>query len=306
MGKMMQGVDRQTRLAGHNRMAMLLFGVGPGAARCAINVYKVREVLRCPEITPLLGRHAFVAGAVDYRGQTVPAVDLGLALQLPSLLGDPNSHLVVTEFSLSVQGFVVGAVDRIVHVDVATIEPPREGMVGPRINATTRVDGELVMIVDVEQILAEITGQPAGLSNQLHGSASLGGRTPQRVLIVDDSLVARRNLEEIAKRMGLPYELANDGQQALEMLRAAAKDSARGLPCLVISDIEMPRLDGYALTRAIREDPALARLRVLLHSSLSGGFNADTVASVGADRFVAKFNADVVARTVLELLPEAQ
>ncbi len=306
MGKMMQGVDRQTRLAGHNRMAMLLFGVGPGAARCAINVYKVREVLRCPEITPLLGRHAFVAGAVDYRGQTVPAVDLGLALQLPSLLGDPNAHLVVTEFSLSVQGFVVGGVDRIVHVDVATIEPPREGMVGPRINATTRVDGELVMIVDVEQILAEITGQPAGLSNQLHGSATLAGRKPQRVLIVDDSLVARRNLEEIVKRMGLPYELANDGQQALEMLRAAAKDSARGLPCLVISDIEMPRLDGYALTRAIREDPALARLRVLLHSSLSGGFNADTVASVGADRFVAKFNADVVARTVLELLPEAQ
>lgn len=305
MGKIMQGVDRQTRLAGHNRMAMLLFGVGPDAARCAINVYKVREVLRCPDITPLLGRHAFVAGAVDYRGQTVPAVDLAVALQLPSLLGDRNAHLVVTEFSRSVQGFVVGSVDRIVHVDVATIEPPREGMVGPRINATTRVDGELVMIIDVEQILSEITGQPTALSSQLHGAAAQVGRKPQRLLIVDDSLVARRNLEEIAKRLGLTYDLAHDGQQALEMLREAANDSARGLPSLVISDIEMPRLDGYALTRAIRDDPQLARLRVLLHSSLSGGFNADTVASVGADRFVAKFNADTVARTVLELLPEA-
>lgn len=305
MGSVIDGVERQTRLAGHNRMAMLLFGVGTEGARCAINVYKVREVLRCPTITPLLGRHAFVAGAVDYRGQTVPAVDMGLALQLPALLGSANAHLVVTEFSRSVQAFVVGDVDRIVHVDVATIEPPREGMVGPRINATTRVDGQLVMIVDVEQILSEISGQPQALSNLLHGAATQAGKQHQRLLIVDDSLVARRNLEEIAKRLGLPYELAHDGQQALEMLREAVQNDARGLPSLVISDIEMPRLDGYALTRAIREDPRLARLRVLLHSSLSGGFNADTVASVGADRFVAKFNADIVARTVLELLPDA-
>lgn len=304
MGTLIDGVERQTRLAGHNRMAMLLFGVDSSGSRCAINVYKVREVLRCPTITPLLGRHAFVAGAVNYRGQTVPAVDMGLALQLPALVGSASAHLVVTEFSRSVQAFVVGDVDRIVHVDVATIEPPRDGMVGPRINATTRVDGELVMIVDVEQILSEITGQPAALSSMLHGAATQAGKNQRQLLIVDDSLVARRNLEEIAKRLGLGYELAHDGQQALEMLRAAAKDESRVLPSVVISDIEMPRLDGYALTRAIREDPKLARLRILLHSSLSGGFNADTVASVGADRFVAKFNADIVARTLLELLPE--
>ncbi|PKM02244.1 MAG: hypothetical protein CVV16_12435 [Gammaproteobacteria bacterium HGW-Gammaproteobacteria-6] len=189
------------------------------------------------------------------------------------------------------------------HVDVATVEPPREGMVGPRINATTRVDGALVMIVDVEQILADVSGVTQALSPTLHGAGSQAGHGRRRLLIVDDSSVARRNMEEIAKRLGLPYTLAHDGAQALEYLRNAAADDVEELPSLVISDIEMPRLDGYALTRAIREDPALARLRVLLHSSLSGGFNADTVASVGADRFVAKFNPDILAKAILELLP---
>lgn len=303
MGNMLDGVERQIRLAGHNRMAMLLFSVREGGARCALNVFKVREVLRCPPITPLLGQHAHVAGSVDYRGKTIPAIDMALALGLPPLAGTAQAHMVVTEFSRSVQAFIVGAVDRIVHVDVANVEPPREGMVGPRINATTRVDGALVMIVDVEQILADVSGVAQALSPALHGAASQGEPGRRRVLIVDDSSVARRNLEEIAKGLGLAYTLAHDGAQALEILRGAVSEDGDGLPSLVISDIEMPRLDGYALTRAIREDPAFARVRVLLHSSLSGGFNADTVASVGADRFVAKFNPDVLAKAILELLP---
>lgn len=303
MGNVLEGVDRQIRLAGHNRMAMLLFSLHAGSARCALNVFKVREVLRCPAITPLLGQNACVAGSLDYRGKTIPAIDLALALGLPALAGSAQAHLVVTEFSRSMQAFIVGAVDRIVHVDVASIEPPREGMVGPRINATTRVDGALVMIVDVEQILADVSGVTLTLSPTLHGAASQAGHGRRWLLIVDDSSVARRNMEEIGKRLGLRYTLAQDGVQALEILRGAVAEDGDGLPSLVISDIEMPRLDGYALTRAIREDPALARLRVVLHSSLSGGFNADTVASVGADRFVAKFNPDVLAKTILELLP---
>jgi two-component system chemotaxis response regulator CheV len=303
MGNVLEGVERQIRLAGHNRMAMLLFSVQDGGARCALNVFKVREVLRCPPITPLLGQNAYMAGSVDYRGKTIPAIDLALALGLPALAGSAQAHLVVTEFSRSIQAFIVGAVDRIVHVDVATVEPPREGMVGPRINATTRVDGALVMIVDVEQILSDVSGVAQALSPALHGAASQSGRARRQLLIVDDSLVARRNMEEIAKRLGLAYTLAQDGVQALEILRSVAGGDGEGLPSLVISDIEMPRLDGYALTRAIREDPALARLRVLLHSSLSGGFNAETVASVGADRFVAKFNPDILAKAILDLLP---
>lgn len=301
MGRILTGVEQQIRLAGHNRMAMLLFSVGTGSGRCALNVFKVREVLRCPPVTPLIGQHALVAGSVDYRGHTIPAIDMAKALGEGSVVGSKDAHLVVTEFSRSVQAFVIGAVDRIVQVDVATVEPPRDGMVGARINATVRVDGQLVLIVDVEQILAEVSGKSPELSGPLHGAATQAGHGGQRLLIVDDSLVARRNMEEIARRLGMPFESVADGMQGLEALRQMLADG-RPLPALVISDIEMPRLDGYALTRAIRETPELARLRVLLHSSLSGGFNADTVASVGADRFVAKFNPDILARAILDLV----
>lgn len=303
MDRIRTSVEQQIRLAGHNRMAMLLFSVGggTGATRCALNVFKVREVLRCPPVTPLLGQHALVAGSVDYRGQTIPAIDMARALGEASVVGSKDAHLVVTEFSRSVQAFVVGAVDRIVQVDVADVEPPRDGMVGSRINATVRIDGKLALIVDVEQILAEVSGSSPELSGSLRGAATQAGHGGELLLIVDDSVVARRNMEEIATRLGMPFESCSDGMQALEALRRMLADQ-RPLPALVISDIEMPRLDGYALTRAIRETPELARLRVLLHSSLSGGFNAETVASVGADRFVAKFNPDTLARAILELV----
>src|SRR3546814_20161528 len=98
-------------------MAMLLFSVQAGGARCAFNVFKGREVLRCPPITPLLGQNAQVAGSVDYRGKTIPAIDMALALGLPPLAGSAQAPMVVTAFSRSVQAFILGAVDRIVHVD---------------------------------------------------------------------------------------------------------------------------------------------------------------------------------------------
>lgn len=304
MGSILERVERHTRLAGHNRVAMLLFGLGEARARCAINVYKVREVLRCPPIEPLPGQHEWVAGAVDYRGRTIPAIDLAQAFGLPALVHREQvhreqAHLVVAEFSRSIQAFVVGAVDRIVHIDVASIEPPRGGMVGARVSATTRVDGGLVMIADVEQILAETSGTPASLSNDLHGLGALDGGRSHKILIVDDSTVARRHVADLAEKLGLVHELAADGEQALALLREAV---GRGLPAVVVSDIEMPRLDGYALTRAIREDARFAGVRVLLHSSLSGGFNGETVTKVGADRFVAKFHSDALARALLELL----
>lgn len=304
MGSILERVERHTRLAGHNRAAMLVFGLGQGCARCAINVYKVREVLRCPPIEPLPGQHEWVAGVVDYRGRTIPAIDLARAFGLPTLVGCGQSHLAVTEFSRSTQAFVVGAVDRIVHVDVASIEPPCGGMVGARVSATTRIDGALVMIADVEQILAETSAAPAPLSSGLHGVCAAAGRLAHRVLIVDDSAIARRYIADLAEKLGLAHELAADGEQALALLRESVqRGSGPALPAVVVSDIEMPRLDGYALTRAIREDARFASVRVLLHSSLSGGFNAETVAKVGADRFVAKFHSDALAQAVLELLP---
>jgi two-component system, chemotaxis family, chemotaxis protein CheV len=113
--------------------------------------------------------------------------------------------------------------------------------------------------------------------------------------------VARQRLVSLFKRVNVDCIIAQDGREALEQLTSLMEGDGEGV-ALVISDIEMPRLDGYALTRAIRETPALRQLKVVLHSSLSGVFNEALVREVGADRFIAKFQPDLLAKTVLELM----
>lgn len=302
-------VETFTRLAGHNRVAMLLFRLGDRQA-FGINVFKVREVLRRPAMERMPSMHALVAGSFDYRGQTIPVIDLADAMGYPALANVDSAHLIVTEFNLSVQGFLVSDVDRIVHVDGSNMAAPPPALgYGARVNAVTRLDGDLLAIVDVEQVLAAVDPQAVQLSDRVQQAAQAQHAThPQetasrRVLIVDDSMVARTKLLDLCHKLDLQCVVAKDGAEALEMLRAMATGPAADRVGLVVSDIEMPSLDGYALTRAIREDKQLRHLKVLLHSSLSGVFNEAMVARVGADQFVAKFQPDVLATAILGLLP---
>lgn len=302
-GTLLEKVEQHTRLAGHNRVAMLLFRLGD-AQLFGINVFKVREVMRRPPLERMPGVHALLAGSCDYRGQTIPVIDLAAALGYPPLRDEASAHLMVTEFSRSVQGFLVADLQRMVQCDGDKLEAPSATLgFGARVNAVTRVDGALLAVVDVEQVLAGIDAAPAELSLQMQRLAGAHTLVPRRVMVVDDSLIARRRLVELFKQMNIECVVAQDGREALERLHElAATDPAEGVK-LVVSDIEMPRLDGYALTRAIREAPALCRLKVVLHSSLSGIFNEAMVKEVKADAFVAKFQPDLLAHAVLELLP---
>jgi len=302
-GTLLEKVEQHTRLAGHNRVAMLLFRLGD-AQLFGINVFKVREVMRRPPLERMPGVHALLAGSCDYRGQTIPVIDLAAALGYPPLRDEASAHLMVTEFSRSVQGFLVADLQRMVQCDGDKLEAPSATLgFGARVNAVTRVDGALLAVVDVEQVLAGIDAAPAELSLQMQRLADAHMLAPRRVMVVDDSLIARRRLVELFKQMNIECVVAQDGREALERLHElAAADPAEGVK-LVVSDIEMPRLDGYALTRAIREAPALCRLKMVLHSSLSGIFNEAMVKEVKADAFVAKFQPDLLAHAVLELLP---
>lgn len=296
-------VERQTQLAGHNRVAMLLFTLGDEQL-FGINVFKVREVLRRPPMERLPGGHALLAGSCDYRGQTIAVIDLAAALGYAPLQDEASAHLMVTEFSRSVQGFLVSDVKRMVHCDGDTLVAPSGTLgFGARVNAVTRLDGALLAVVDVEQVLASVGASPGELSARLQHVATKPPVTARRVLVVDDSQIARRRILRVLAQMQVECTVACDGREALELLEAQMAEGGKLDVDMVISDIEMPRLDGYALTRAIRESPQLRVLKVLLHSSLSGNFNENMVREVKADRFVAKFQPDVLAQAVLELLP---
>ena len=298
---LLDSVESHTRLAGHNRVAMLLFRLD-GAQLFGINVFKVREVLRKPPLEKLPGMHAWLAGSFDYRGKTIPVIDLATAMGYPPLVDDASAHVVVTEFSRSVQGFLVADFKRIVHCTGESLEAPSATLgFGNRVNAVTRIDGQLMAVIDVEQVLASVEDAPAEVSPYLQQQAEQRMLARRRILVVDDSGMARQRLVSLFKRMNMDCVIAQDGREALEQLTAMAAGEDEGV-ALVISDIEMPRLDGYALTRAIRETPALRQLKVVLHSSLSGVFNEALVREVGADRFIAKFQPDLLAKTVLELM----
>jgi two-component system chemotaxis response regulator CheV len=300
---LLDSVESHTRLAGHNRVAMLLFRLGD-VQLFGINVFKVREVLRKPPMEKLPGMHELLAGSFDYRGKTIPVIDLAVALGYPSLAAVDSAHLVVTEFSRSVQGFLVADFQRIVHCTGESLEAPSSTLgFGGRVNAVTRIDGHLMAVVDVEHVLASIDGAAAEVSPRIQQQAGQQHLSPRRIMIVDDSTVARLRIISLFKQMDIECVVAQDGQEALALLSLMAASDDEKIT-VVLSDIEMPRLDGYALTRAIRETPALRSLKIVLHSSLSGVFNETLVRDVGADRFIAKFQPDLLAKTVLELMAD--
>lgn len=292
-------IDQRTRLAGHNRLALLLFRLG-GRQLFGVNVFKVQEVLRRPPLFPIPRLPPGFVGAADIRGRSVPILDLGSAVRYPERHLDPP-YLVVTEFNRSVQGFLVAEVDRIVNIAVEDIRPPPElGVDDSYLTAVTRYNGELIQVIDVESVLADATG--ARMLQPIEQRLKLGaGEEPVRILVTDDSRVARNQIRGVLDQLGVSSTLLSDGRQAIEHLKQLA---AEGIDvsrhyAMVISDIEMPSMDGYTLTTEIRRDPALANLYVLLHTSLSGVFNNAMVDQVGANAFVAKYSANELADKVL-------
>ena len=297
-------IDQRTRLAGHNRLALLLFRLG-GRQLFGVNVFKVQEVLRRPDLFQVPGLPAEFSGVADVRGRSVPVLDLGEAIGHPEREGGGGpGYLVVTEFNRSIQGFLVSGVERIVNIAVQDIHPPPElGAESSYLTAVTRFQGELIQVIDVESVLADIA-QVRGEA-VIDPSLAMPADAPQlQVLVVDDSRVARQQIRSVLDQLGVGATLLSDGKQALEHLLQihASGENPADRYAMVISDIEMPAMDGYTLTTEIRRHPGLAGLYVLLHTSLSGVFNNAMVERVGANAFVAKYSPHELADFVLDRL----
>jgi two-component system chemotaxis response regulator CheV len=290
-------IDQRTRLAGHNRLALLLFRLGTRQL-FGVNVFKVQEVIPRPPLFALPQLPPAFSGAADVRGRTVAVLDLARAINYAHDGAEPN-YLVVTEFNRTVQGFLVAGVERIVNIAVEDIQPPPDlGGDGHYLTGVTRHQGELIQLVDVESVLAESApraSDAAGI-NPLPMAAGV----PREVLVVDDSRVARNQIRSVLEQLGLSATLLSDGRQALEHLQQLAESGrcASDRYAMVISDIEMPAMDGYTLTTEIRRSPLLRGLYVLLHTSLSGVFNHAMVERVGADDFVPKYSEHELAQRI--------
>ncbi|MBA1275163.1 chemotaxis protein CheV [Stutzerimonas azotifigens] len=304
MAGILDSVDQRTQLVGENRLEILMFRLS-GRQQFAINVFKVQEVVQLPKLTLMPHRHRYVCGVINLRGQTLPVIDLSQAIGLRPLIPDERSTIIVTEYNRSVQAFLVGGVDRILNLNWESILPP-PGSAGRQhyLTAITKVEEQLVEIIDVEKVLAEIVPYNTKISSEHLDDPVLKRAYGREVLLVDDSSVALAQLRETLTQLGLKMHTASDGLKGLKLLKSWA-DEGEVLTdklLMVFTDAEMPEMDGYRLTTEIRNDPRLRDLYVVLHTSLSGSFNQAMVQKVGCNDFLSKFQPERLVEVIRERL----
>lgn len=318
MSDVLQEVDERSKLAGTNKFELLVFRLGEdrnAATRevFGINVFKVREALIMPPITPMPGSPKHVLGVANIRGQIIPVIDL------PSVVGcTPSARniLLVTEYERSVQGFAVEEVEEIVRLEWGRVVSAEKSAAGALVTSLARLDeGEeksrLALILDVESILRETLPSRFRSGDEMTFAPEV--RIPQGavVLYADDSSVARRQIETVLNRIKLPFVGTKTGKEALDRVKAFAQEArAAGVPltekvALVLTDLEMPEMDGFTLTKQLKEDDFLKSVPVVIHSSLSGSANESHAQRSGANGYVAKFVPDELAREVLKMLGTA-
>jgi two-component system, chemotaxis family, chemotaxis protein CheV len=305
MSGVLSSVDARTKLVGQNRLELLLFHLG-GSQYFAINVFKVQEVMRLPRLTCIPDCHPVVRGVTHLRGQTVPVVDLRQAIQMgPLNVKSTDATIIVTEYNMTVQAFLVGGVDRIVNMNWNEILPPPGGAGRQHyLTAITRLDKRIVEIIDVEKVLAEIAPYNTRLGDDAYDRQLLDQIQGRKILLVDDSHVAIEQMRQVLGPMGLSIVEARNGLEAYQLLmhwKEQGMDIDNEL-MMIITDAEMPEMDGYMLTTEIRRDPVLKNIIVVLHTSLSGNFNKAMVEKVGCDGFLSKFAPEEMAKEVQRLM----
>lgn len=309
MSNLLNAVNQRTNLAGQNRFELLLFRLN-GPQPFGINVFKVREVIQCPQLTEMPGSHPCVKGIAQLRGEPVMVLDLAEATTGKGIDKTENAFVIVTEYNRSVQGFLVSSVDKIVNLTWEQIKPPPQGAGKSHyLTAVTEIENKLVQIIDVEKVYAEIMPVNEEVSDDTKAKSQGLALDKILVLVADDSAVARNQIKRALDSIQVKSELVKDGQEALDWLRNKAKEwgetMTQRVP-LLISDIEMPRMDGYTLAAEIKAEPALRPIHIILHSSLSGVFNETMVKKVGAGQFIAKFHPDELLTAVNHWLAESQ
>ncbi|BDR35014.1 chemotaxis protein CheV [Photobacterium damselae] len=305
MTGILDSVNQRTQLVGQNRLELLTFRL-MRRQRYGINVFKVKEVLQCPKLTTMPNLHPLVKGIAHIRGQTISVIDMSLATGGRPIEDLSNCFVIISEFNRSVQGFLVTSVERIINMNWESILPPPKGAGRSNyLTAVTEIDNELVEILDVEKILDEISPVDTDITGTVFEELATQLPEVNRILVADDSTVARKQVQRAIEAIGYECVLVKDGREALNTLKEMAKEgSIYDQLALVISDIEMPEMDGYTLTAEIRNNPQLKNLHVILHTSLSGVFNQAMVERVGANAFIPKFNPDELGSAVLQAIPQ--
>jgi two-component system chemotaxis response regulator CheV len=293
----------ENRMAGDNRLELLMFYLENGQ-RFGINVYKVKEILKCPKLNQIPNSHPVVKGIATIREHKITAIDLSAAIGHSVMEESEGQTLIVSECNRSLVGFLVAGVDRIVTLKWEDMTAPPNGVQsGTYMTAVTNIDGKLIELIDVEKVLDEVIGEHSIISQEFIGKHDNSGR---HVMLVDDSMVARNQVERVLSALGIEAIICKNGEEAYQLLETWVSEGKNvyDMIDLIICDIEMPKMDGYTLTRNIKAHPEMEDLFIILHTSISGSFNEHMVEAAGADKFLPKYHPDELAEMILSVFDD--
>ncbi|WUR11345.1 chemotaxis protein [[Empedobacter] haloabium] len=316
MKSVQQEIDERTNLTNTNKFELLLFRLGADAngehsELYGINVFKIREIVAMPPVTAVAGSQPHMLGVVNLRGQIIPVMDL------PAIVGvTPKTGLnimLVTEFARTTQAFAVESVDEIVRLDWSQVLTAEGSNATGMVTSIARLDGDtsgtrLAQVLDVETILRRMVPAEGKDVDPESIGPKLMLKQGSFILAADDSVVARNLIEQGLQAMNAPFVMTKSGKEAWDKLNSIAegckaeKIAIEDRVALILTDLEMPEMDGFTLTRKVKQDPRFSKIPVVIHSSLSGKTNEDHVKGVGADAYVAKFVAEDLAETIRRVL----
>lgn len=282
--------------AGTNELEVLVFTLGK--LRCGVNVAKVREVIGQSRSTFVPRAHPAVVGVANLRGQVIPLVDLQLYFNPGHHSDATHRHVIITEFNDLTMGFIVDGVEQIYRVGWKQVEPApmNSGQENAAVTSICNIDDRLVLMIDFEKIAFDI--QDVHMRDEHVEHAADFNRGDYRILLAEDSTTMRRFMQQTLTNAGYSRLVTvGDGQEAWEALQAAVESFD-----LVISDIEMPRMDGLYLCRQIKSNPRWSNLPVVIFSSLVSGDNQKKMNQVGADATLTKPQLVKLVEMVDELL----
>ncbi|MCZ4336656.1 chemotaxis protein CheV [Shewanella colwelliana] len=258
----------------------------------ALGTLKIRELVPFTSLSAIPKSHPNVLGAATVRGHTIPIIDMAAAVgYAPISEADRlKSYIIITDCQRMVMGFLVRSIDKIIECNWRDIEsPPNNLGKNAYLTGVTRVEDKLVQLLDVELLLSKVFPPSPETTRAILTDVQREILKPLNILLVDDSLVARKQLSDALDSINIPYLVTSDGREALAIMEHASQE---GRPVdLLVSDIEMPGLDGYELAFEVKNTPSLASAYIILHTSLSSEISVSQAHQVGANEALTKFDA---------------
>ncbi|WP_372966394.1 chemotaxis protein [Marinobacter sp.] len=278
---------------------LLLFSLF-GPRLFGIGTLKIREILTFQRLTKLPHSHHAVIGTASFRGSALPVIDMAAAIGYPALSKEEQNQasIIVTDIQRQEIGFLVRGVQKIIETNWRNVIPPPKAL-GTNAFITGLLDesGDIIQLLDVELLLSKVYPESLDTQEVLLSDVQSETLKSLNILLVDDSQVARKQLSDVLDSKNITYHVTSNGNDALNVLLDL---HSQGNPVdILVSDIEMPGLDGYELTFDVRDNSTLKQPYIILHTSLNSEMSLSYANQVGADEALTKFDAAELLQAML-------